>query len=94
MGVPVIALEGDRFAGRMGKSILSRIGLEDLVASTPEAYRDIAARLVGNPDRLRAMRTDLRSRMAQSSLCDGATFCKDMETLFRDTWRRWCEQRA
>ena len=33
MGVPVITLEGCTHAGRVGKTILTRVGLSDLVAA-------------------------------------------------------------
>jgi hypothetical protein len=39
MGVPVPTLRGTRHAGRMSASILTCLGLTDLVAETPEEYR-------------------------------------------------------
>ena len=38
MGVPVVTLSGETAVGRGGRSILSNIGLPELVAETPEEY--------------------------------------------------------
>ncbi|MSO97777.1 MAG: tetratricopeptide repeat protein, partial [Rhodospirillaceae bacterium] len=42
MGVPVIALRGDRQASRMGASLLTRVGYSELVAENSEDYVRIA----------------------------------------------------
>ena len=38
MGVPVVTLSGETAVGRGGRSILSNIGLPELIAETPEEY--------------------------------------------------------
>ena len=48
LGVSVITLSGDRHAGRVGGSILTRVGLADLVAETKASYIDKAAALAGD----------------------------------------------
>ena len=52
MGVPVVTLRGDRHAGRVGASLLTQIGLTDLIANSVEEYVEIAAALARNPARL------------------------------------------
>ena len=68
MGVPVVTLRGDRHAGRVGASLLTRIGLTDLIANSVEEYLEIAVALAHNPERLSDLRRVLRPRMA-ASLC-------------------------
>src|SRR5471032_2756969 len=51
-GVPVISLRGDRFSGRVGESILTTIGLAELVVADPAAYRDAAVALARDLPRL------------------------------------------
>ena len=91
MGVPVVTLRGDRHAGRVGASLLSQIGLTDLIANSVEEYVAIALALAGNPGHLHELRRSLRSRMAASSLCDGRAFARKMEAAFRTMWQVWCE---
>ena len=55
MGVPVITLAGRTAVGRGGVSILSNLGLPELIARTPEQYVAIAVALAGDPARLAAL---------------------------------------
>ncbi|MBS0198197.1 MAG: tetratricopeptide repeat protein [Planctomycetes bacterium] len=75
MGVPVITLAGDRHAARVGVSLLTNIGLPELIASTPEQFASIAAALAGDPARLASLRSSLRGAMQSSPLLDAASFC-------------------
>jgi predicted O-linked N-acetylglucosamine transferase (SPINDLY family) len=91
MGVPVVTLRGDRHAGRVGASLLSQIGLTDLIANSVEEYVEIALALAGNPGRLDDLRGALRPRIAASPLCDRRAFARKMEGAFRTMWEAWCE---
>ena len=93
MGVPVVTLEGATHAGRVGKSILTRVGLGGLVASTPDSYVQLAVDLAADLDRLARLRASLRALLNKSPLLDKAGFTRGIEVEFRGMWRRWCEQR-
>jgi protein O-GlcNAc transferase len=90
MGVPVVTFGGDRFVSRVGVSILNAAGLGDLVAASPSAYVDLAASLATDAARLVEVRAGLRTRLAQSALCDSARFTRSLEHAYREMWRRWC----
>jgi protein O-GlcNAc transferase len=90
MGVPVVTLRGDRHAGRVGASLLTQIGLTDLIANSVEEYLEIAVALARNQRRLDRLRRSLRSCMAASPLCDGRAFARKMEGAFRTMWKHWC----
>jgi predicted O-linked N-acetylglucosamine transferase (SPINDLY family) len=94
MGAPVITLRGKRFAGRMVASVLTCLGLTELIAETPEEYRRLAVKLANDLPRLANFRGRLRSTMVQSPLCDGAAFTKKLEDAYRWMWRRWCEKKS
>jgi protein O-GlcNAc transferase len=90
MGVPVVTLRGDRHAGRVGASLLTQIGLTDLIANSVEEYVEIALALTGNPAGLAEMRRSLRAHLAASPLCDGRAFARKVEAAFRNMWHQWC----
>ena len=93
MGVPVISLRGDRHAGRVGASLLTRVGLDALIAKNEEQYVEIGKKLAKNLDKLEMLRTGLRARMKASALCDGKSFAHTMFPLLCAcfTHRQACE---
>lgn len=86
MGVPVVTLPADRpFAGS-GATILSNLGLPDLIATTSEGYVRVAVSLASNLDRLADLRAGLRERMRASPLGDAAGFARDFEEALTTIW--------
>src|SRR5258708_846464 len=86
MGVPTITLRGDRFVGRVGESVLTTLGLAELVAASPADYLTAAIDLAGDVARLAALRADLRQRLVASPLCDARAFARDLEIGYRSMW--------
>jgi len=78
MDVPVVTLPGANPASRQTLGFLRAIGHEEWAAASVEDYIRIAAELAGN-------RRDwnLRQAVAQSSLCDGPGFTRDLEAVYR-----------
>ena len=56
MGVPVVALVGDRFVGRVGLSLLAALGLPELAAADEAGYVAAAAGLAGDLEALAGLR--------------------------------------
>jgi predicted O-linked N-acetylglucosamine transferase (SPINDLY family) len=94
MGVPVVSLAGHTGVGRGGLTILSNIGLPDLVADTIDGYVAIAVRLADNLPCLAELRAGLRQRMSRSVLMDGRKFTRNIESAYRQMWRTWCQTRS
>jgi predicted O-linked N-acetylglucosamine transferase (SPINDLY family) len=90
MGLPVITLAGAARAARIGASILTRAGLSELVAHSPDDYVRIAARLAADVPALAALRQDLRRRVAASALTDAVLHTRDLEAAYRQMWAAWC----
>jgi protein O-GlcNAc transferase len=86
-GVPVVSMHGRHCAARSGLSILSSVGLGELVASAPEQYVRIALELAGNLPRLERLRAELRGRFERSPLRDEKRFAANFEELLRMAWR-------
>jgi predicted O-linked N-acetylglucosamine transferase (SPINDLY family)/glycosyltransferase involved in cell wall biosynthesis len=92
MGVPVVTLRGRRHAGRMTASVLTCLGLTELIAETPDDYLRRAAALAGDEARRGGWRAGLREALHASALCDGPSFTRGLEAAYRGLWRRWCER--
>jgi len=92
MGVPVATIAGDRSIARGGVSLLSTLGLQDWIAPSADALPDLVRRKTEDVAALASLRAALPTRMRASPLMDGPHFARNLETLLRDRWRRWCLQ--
>jgi predicted O-linked N-acetylglucosamine transferase (SPINDLY family) len=94
LGIPVVSYAGDRFGGnRLGASMLTSLGMQELVAATPADYVAIAVRLASDPRRLADLRSTLRQRMRAAPLTDRQRFMRNLEQAYRSVWRAWCSER-
>ncbi len=90
MGVPVITLAGRTAVARGGVSILSNVGLTELIAQTPEQYVDIAVGMATDLGRLSKLRSALRERVQSSPPADTRKYAADVDIAFRRMWEKWC----
>lgn len=90
MGVPVVSLAGATHVSRVGASLLTNVGLGDLVAPSEDEYVQIAAGLAQDQQRLGELRSKLRQRMQASPLMDAPGFARNVEAAYRQMWRQWC----
>ncbi|MEQ1826456.1 MAG: tetratricopeptide repeat protein [Pirellula sp.] len=86
MGVPVVSLSGARAVNRSGLSLLTHIGLEELVVHRKEDYVQLAVELASNFERLSRLSASMRDRMQQSTLMDAEGFARGLESTFRSMW--------
>jgi len=91
MGVPVVAMAGDRVAGRVSGALLKHVGLVDLIADDEEAYIDAAIRLALDGERQFRLRHTLRAALRRSPLLDRAAHAAAVEAAYRDAWIAVCE---
>ncbi len=92
MGVPVVSKVGRTSVGRMGASLLRTVRLPELVADTQEQFVQAAAALIDDPQKLTRLRFELRGRMRDSALMDAVRYTRDLESLYRQAWRIWCDE--
>ena len=91
MGVPVIALRGDRFISRVSASILHTAGFDDWIADDLDAYVEKAVRLARDIPALGRLRQTVRPQFMASPMCDAPRFARNFEAALRKMWRTWCE---
>ncbi len=87
-GVPVVTLPGEPFVSRVAASIVTNLGLPELVARDEEDYVRIAKELAQNPSALAAMKARVSEGRRSSPLFDSAKYTKNLEALYRVMWRR------
>jgi predicted O-linked N-acetylglucosamine transferase (SPINDLY family) len=90
MGVPVLSVEGKTGCGRVGRSLLTAVGLSEFAVRSPEALVSTAKDLAGNLPKLARLRETMRERMVSSALMDAGRFAGNLEGAFRSVWGKWC----
>ena len=88
MGLPVLTRRGAGFAGRVASSLLTVLGLPELICETLEDYEACAIQLARSPDLLRQIRETLIRNRATSPLFDTAAFTRHLEAAFRQMHAR------
>jgi len=91
MGVPIVALRGDRGISRSSYSILKSLGADDLIAETREAYVELNVRVALDRAWRERLRATLRDRLIQSPLMDAKGFTVALESRYREMWDTWCK---
>jgi protein O-GlcNAc transferase len=94
-GVPMVALLGDTFPGRVGASLLRAAGLPELVANSPDEYCEIARALASDPLRLLHVRNRLAAGRGHCPLFDMPGFVRALEEVYFAMWENFlCSTRA
>jgi predicted O-linked N-acetylglucosamine transferase (SPINDLY family) len=92
MGLPVVVLAGATHASRADVSMLSNVGLPQLIAQNGNEYVKIATRLAADLPGLAKIRAALRAMMMQSPITDGRNCARSLENAFREMWTAWCRK--
>jgi predicted O-linked N-acetylglucosamine transferase (SPINDLY family) len=79
MGLPVLTRSGRTFASRMAGSLLTSLGLPELITTTLADYEDRAVALATQAGLLPALRQRLAQGREQSVLFDTPRFVRDFE---------------
>jgi protein O-GlcNAc transferase len=89
-GLPLVTCQGGSFAGRVAASLLTALGLEDLVTETLADYEALALRLAREPGLLARFREKVRERAAISALFDADECRVQIETAYHRIWQGHC----
>jgi predicted O-linked N-acetylglucosamine transferase (SPINDLY family) len=82
MGTPILTLSGRTYISRMAGSLLTHVGLPDLVTESLSDYEVLAIRLGRQPQRVASYKRYLAEHGRSSSLFDVPAFVRELETGF------------
>jgi predicted O-linked N-acetylglucosamine transferase (SPINDLY family) len=85
-GLPLVTCRGHAFAGRVAASLLSAIGLPELITEDLGAYEALAARLAREPALLQSFRDRLAKNRLTHPLFDTDRFRRHIEAAYRRMW--------
>ena len=88
-GLPVLTCSGDTFAGRVAGSLLTAIGMPELVTTSLEEYEQTALALARDPQRLIALRQKLVNNRDSCALFDPVKLTGNIEAAYARMWQTW-----
>ena len=88
-GLPLLTLTGEAFVSRTAASLLSAIGVPELITSTQQQYEQLAIELASNPRRLAAIRTKIQENRLTCPLFDTPRFARNLEAAYTAIYDRY-----
>jgi predicted O-linked N-acetylglucosamine transferase (SPINDLY family) len=83
-GVPVVTRQGEVFAARVAASLLTAAGLEEMIATTPETYRERLVAFCHDAGFRARLRKKTEALRESSGLFDGVAFVRKFEALLTE----------
>ena len=81
-GLPVITRIGASFPARVAASLLTAVGLAELITTSEAEYEALAVDLARDAERLGAIRRKLSQNLSATPLFDTAAFAREIEGLY------------
>jgi len=93
-GLPVLTLQGEGFAARVASSLLSAVGLSELITTTTADYEALALSLAHDQARLQDLRDRLVAARPTAPLFDTPRFTRHLEHAFEQMMARYYQELA
>jgi protein O-GlcNAc transferase len=87
-GLPVLTCRGNAFAGRVAASLLTTVGLPELITATLQEYAARAFALAQRPAELAQLHARLEVNRGTSALFDTRRLCRHLEAAYTLMWER------
>jgi len=88
-GLPVLSAIGSHFASRVSASLLTAVGMPELICKDLAAYQALALSLAQNPDALGQLKAKLAVNRLSGALFDTPRFTKNLESAYRAMWQTY-----
>ncbi len=87
-GLPVLTCAGEPFASRVAASLVSALGLPELIARTPAEFEALAIALASDRARLEQVRAKLLANRSTAPLFDTPRFARHIEAAYAEMYER------
>jgi predicted O-linked N-acetylglucosamine transferase (SPINDLY family) len=81
-GLPVLTMKGHTFPGRVSSSLISAMGVSELITHTQEEYEALAIALANSPEKLAKIKLKLASNRVTAPLFNTPLFAKNLEAAY------------
>ncbi len=82
-GLPVLTKIGESFSARVSASLLTSLGIPELITNDEKEYEEKAIHIANNPDVLKELKYKIVTLRKKSPLFDSKLFTKNLESKFQ-----------
>ena len=83
---------GGHFASRMAASILTNVGMPEMVTNTADEYEELAVKIATTEGEAAKLKKKLAKNKATYPLFNTKQFTMDMEQLYKNAWKDYLEK--
>jgi protein O-GlcNAc transferase len=88
-GLPVITKAGKGFSARAAASLLTAIGLPELITATAEDYEELILYVARNPEYLAQIRKKLSNQRLSTPLFNSELYTRHLENGYEQAYQRY-----
>lgn len=88
-GLPVLTHIGDAFAGRVAASLLTAVGLPELITHSRSEYEDLAISIAKDPQKLSALKNRLAENRNSAALFKTQAYTENLEKAYSAIYSRY-----
>jgi len=87
-GVPIISLVGQSFQSRVSSSLLTSLGMDELITTNIMDYKNLAILLANNPLKLKEIKSKLNNNKKSSNLFKTKIYVANLEKAYKQIYNR------
>ena len=88
-GLPLVTLAGETFPSRVAASLLTAVGLPELITHRLADYEKLALALAKDPERMAQLKAKLAALLPTAPLFDTLGYVRHLEAAFERMWMLW-----
>ena len=81
-GLPILTKSGESFAARVSSSLLTSLGMPELITYDENQYEETALRLANNHNELFKLKSKLKELRKKTSLFNSKLYTQDLENIY------------
>lgn len=92
-GLPVVTKQGKQFAARVAASLLTAVGLPELIAETEEEYEELITELAEHPKKMATIHEKLKENRITHPLFDTVRYTRNFECGLNQVYYRYLDNK-
>jgi predicted O-linked N-acetylglucosamine transferase (SPINDLY family) len=90
MNLPVLTLIGESFQARVCASLLTAIGIPELITHSLEQYKNVAIELANNRQKIIELKAKLKNNISTMPLFNTKLYTQNLEKAYKKMYEDYC----